>query len=74
MATTSPPPPRIPGCHTQARSLDEVIERIREATELCLGVQGAPEENLVDCPSHSVTNTRLASSNSLCDHVTECLN
>jgi len=38
--------PQIPGCHTQARSLDEVIERIREATELCLEVAGAPEQNL----------------------------
>jgi predicted RNase H-like HicB family nuclease len=28
--------PQLPGCHTQARSLDEVTERIREAIELCL--------------------------------------
>jgi predicted RNase H-like HicB family nuclease len=28
--------PAIPGCHTQARSLDELMERIREAIELCL--------------------------------------
>ena len=34
--------PRLPGCHTQARSLDEVTERIREAIELCLEVEGAP--------------------------------
>jgi predicted RNase H-like HicB family nuclease len=34
--------PQIPGCHTQALSLDEVNERIREAIELCLQVQGAP--------------------------------
>ena len=27
--------PQLPGCHTQARSLDEVTERIREAIELC---------------------------------------
>lgn len=26
--------PALPGCHTQARSLDEVMERIREAAEL----------------------------------------
>lgn len=32
--------PQIPGCHTQARSLDEVMERIREAAELCLEVEG----------------------------------
>ena len=31
---------------TQARSLDEVAERIREAIELCLEVEGAPQEDL----------------------------
>jgi predicted RNase H-like HicB family nuclease len=38
--------PQIPACHTQARSLDEVTERIREAIELCLEVEGAPEQDL----------------------------
>ena len=38
--------PQIPACHTQARSLDEVMQRIREAIELCLEVEGAPEETL----------------------------
>jgi predicted RNase H-like HicB family nuclease len=38
--------PQIPGCHTQARSLDEVMQRIREATELCLEVEGTPERDL----------------------------
>ena len=38
--------PQLPGCHTQARSLDEVSERIREAIELCLEVEGAPERSL----------------------------
>lgn len=38
--------PQLPGCHTQARSLDEVTQRIREAIELCLEVEGAPEETL----------------------------
>jgi predicted RNase H-like HicB family nuclease len=28
------------GCHTQARSLDKLMERIREAIELCLDVEG----------------------------------
>jgi len=32
--------PALPGCHTQARSLDELMERIKEAIELCLEVQG----------------------------------
>ena len=36
--------PALPGCHTQAKSLDDLMARIREAVELCLEVQGeAPE-------------------------------
>jgi predicted RNase H-like HicB family nuclease len=31
--------PALAGCHTQARSLDELLERIKEAIELCLEVQ-----------------------------------
>lgn len=31
--------PALPGCHTQARSLDKLIERIREAIGLCLEVE-----------------------------------
>jgi predicted RNase H-like HicB family nuclease len=38
--------PQLPGCHTQARSLDEVTLRIREAIELCLEEIGAPERAL----------------------------
>ena len=38
--------PRLPGCHTQARSLDDLTQRIREAIELCLEVEGAPGEPL----------------------------
>ena len=30
--------PALPGCHTQARSLDKLMERVREAIELCLAV------------------------------------
>ena len=33
--------PELPGCHTQARSLDKLMERIREAIELCLEVERA---------------------------------
>lgn len=28
--------PALPGCHTQARSLDELMERVREAIAACL--------------------------------------
>lgn len=31
--------PELKGCHTQARSLDKLMERIREAIELCLEVE-----------------------------------
>lgn len=31
--------PALKGCHTQAKSLDGLMERIREAIELCLEVQ-----------------------------------
>jgi predicted RNase H-like HicB family nuclease len=32
--------PELAGCHTQAKSLDVLMERIREAIKLCLDVQG----------------------------------
>ena len=38
--------PALPGCHTQARSLDELMLRVKEAIELCLEVQGAPLQRL----------------------------
>ncbi len=31
--------PEIPGCHTQAKSLDELMERTKEVIELCLEVE-----------------------------------
>ncbi|PIV33805.1 MAG: HicB family protein [Lysobacterales bacterium CG02_land_8_20_14_3_00_62_12] len=38
--------PALPGCHTQAKSLDTLMERIREAIELCLEVRGKAPESL----------------------------
>jgi predicted RNase H-like HicB family nuclease len=38
--------PALPGRHTQAKSLDELMSRVREAIELCLEVQGEPTEAL----------------------------
>ena len=38
--------PELHGCHTQAQSLDVLMERIREAIELCLEVQGEPVTKL----------------------------
>ena len=31
--------PALRGCHTQAKSLDVLMERIREAIELCLEIE-----------------------------------
>ena len=31
--------PELHGCHTQAKSLDKLMKRIREAIELCLEVE-----------------------------------
>ncbi|MBF0232607.1 MAG: type II toxin-antitoxin system HicB family antitoxin, partial [Desulfamplus sp.] len=31
--------PALKGCHTQAKSLDTLMERIKEAIELCLEVE-----------------------------------
>ncbi len=41
--------PELHGCHTQARSLDTLMERIREAIELCLeaGGEGTPARELI---------------------------
>ena len=38
--------PSLRGCHTQAKSLDELMDRVREAIELCLDVEGDEAEAL----------------------------
>jgi predicted RNase H-like HicB family nuclease len=38
--------PALAGCHTQARSLDELMVRVKEAIELCLEVQDYDTEKL----------------------------
>jgi predicted RNase H-like HicB family nuclease len=38
--------PALQGCHTQAQSLDELMERVREVIALCLEEQGLPTETL----------------------------
>ncbi len=32
--------PALPGCHTQAKSIDQLLERLREAIALRLEVEG----------------------------------
>ena len=34
--------PALRGCHTQAKSLDVLMKRIKEAISLCLEVEDAP--------------------------------
>jgi predicted RNase H-like HicB family nuclease len=34
--------PSLRGCHSQAKSLDKLMERVREAIELCLEVETEP--------------------------------
>ena len=36
--------PDLRGCHTQAKSLDTLMERVREAIELCLEVENEETE------------------------------
>jgi len=38
--------PGLRGCHTQARSLDDLVERMREVIALCLEVEGEGAEEL----------------------------
>lgn len=38
--------PGLQGCHTQARSLDELMTRVHEAAQLCLEVQSEDVEQL----------------------------
>ena len=47
--------PSLKGCHTQARSLDELMERIREAAELCLDVQGEEVDDSNSSESRGLT-------------------
>ena len=35
--------PELHGCHTQARSLDRLMQRIREAIDLCLEIQSSTD-------------------------------
>ncbi len=37
--------PELRGCHTQAKSLDTLMKRVKEAIELCLEVEGEPEQS-----------------------------
>ncbi|HAX98582.1 MAG TPA: hypothetical protein DCY12_06775 [Candidatus Atribacteria bacterium] len=36
----------LPGCHTQARKIDDLIERIHEAIAVYLDVKSVPDEKI----------------------------
>jgi predicted RNase H-like HicB family nuclease len=38
--------PELRGCHTQAKSLDMLMRRVREAIELCLADQPRPARRI----------------------------
>jgi predicted RNase H-like HicB family nuclease len=40
--------PELPGCYTQARTLDELTGRVREAIELYLETEGTKTEGKVE--------------------------
>jgi predicted RNase H-like HicB family nuclease len=40
--------PELPGCHTQARTLDELTGRVKEAIELYLDTEGTKAEGKVE--------------------------
>ena len=40
--------PELPGCHTQARTLDELTGRVKDAIELYLETEGAKAEGKIE--------------------------
>jgi len=50
--------PALPGCHTQAKSLDELMERVREAITLCLEVKANSDKGLEFVGVQRVSVTR----------------
>ena len=44
--------PELRGCHTQAKSLDKLMERIREAIALCLEVETDAIASFVQKKAH----------------------
>ena len=41
--------PSLHGCHTQARTMDELLERMEEVIRLCLEVQGRDSGEIEAC-------------------------
>jgi predicted RNase H-like HicB family nuclease len=47
--------PGLRGCHTQAKSLDVLMSRIKEAIELCLEVEEPPQNEFVGVQRVAIT-------------------
>jgi len=47
--------PELKGCHSQGRTLDELLERVKEAIQLCLEVEGEDDRGLELVCVHTVT-------------------
>jgi predicted RNase H-like HicB family nuclease len=47
--------PALQGCHTQAKSLDTLMKRVREAIELCLEVQEPNKNEFIGVQRLTVT-------------------
>lgn len=47
--------PSLRGCHTQAKSLDVLMKRIREAIELCLELQEPASNEFIGVQRVTVT-------------------
>jgi len=39
--------PELQGCHTQAKTLDTLLKRVKEVIELCSGEQSKPANKFV---------------------------
>ena len=50
--------PGARGCHTQARSLDELMGRVKEAIQLCLEAEGDDTAALDFIGVHKITLAR----------------
>ena len=47
--------PKLKGCHSQGKTLNELLKNIKEAIELCIEVEGEiPEERFVGVQQKSI--------------------
>lgn len=53
--------PSIPGCHTQAKTIPKLMERVKEAIELCLESGMVPQEKTSFVGVRTVALTSSAS-------------